>query len=509
MSDASVDATLQSSARLIVIEAPAGCGKTFRGARYAKGLPATLGDGRVLILAHTHAACDAFASRTQGSERSIDIRTIDSLVAEIAGAYHETLGLPADTGTWARSQKDGYNHLVTKVARLLRASPMISRSLAQRYPIVICDEHQDANADQHAIVMACCEGGAAVRIFGDPMQKIYVSGKEAIEADNQRWADLKQNADILDELDEPHRWSGDARPLGNWILEARSTLRAGGKVDLSRTLPPCVSVIIAENQSPKSRGVYFLAKDEAKPIRTLVNETDSLLVLATQNDTVKALRSFFFRSLPIWEGHMRENLAHLTDQVGKSKGDAASIAQAVISFLDSVAKGFSASEFGNTVLEEVRCGCVTKRRGKPAVLQALGRTILNQPNHKGVSSFLRRLFDLTKTDPAFATIKFDYSREFWDAIHIGKFDNMNEGFAEILRRRSYARPLPPAKAISTVHKAKGLECASVLIMPCDAQHYRDTPSARCLLYVAMSRAMRSLTFVVSRQKPSPLFVLAP
>jgi DNA helicase-2/ATP-dependent DNA helicase PcrA len=65
----------------------------------------------------------------------------------------------------------------------------------------------------------------------------------------------------------------------------------------------------------------------------------------------------------------------------------------------------------------------------------------------------------------------------------------------------------PAKAISTVHKAKGLECDGVLIMPCDAQHFGDSLAARCRLYVAMSRAKRSLTFVVSRQKPSPLIAL--
>ena len=191
-----------------------------------------------------------FASKTSGAGGRVDIRTIDSLIAQIAGAYHLSLGLPADTGSWARSREDGYGELAAKVARLLRASPMIARSLAQRYPIVICDEHQDASADQHTVAMACHEGGASVRIFGDPMQRIYGGRKRAeIEADNQRWETLKQKADTFDKLDEPHRWWGRSEALGRWILDSRTALRAGQPVDLRGILPPGVSRVIAENLS--------------------------------------------------------------------------------------------------------------------------------------------------------------------------------------------------------------------------------------------------------------------
>jgi len=54
----------------------------------------------------------------------------------------------------ARNTINGYEELASKVAHLIHAAPMVARSLAKRYPIVICDEHQDANAYQHAIAMA-------------------------------------------------------------------------------------------------------------------------------------------------------------------------------------------------------------------------------------------------------------------------------------------------------------------------------------------------------------------
>ncbi len=385
---------------------------------------------------------------------------------------------------------------------------MIADSLAHRYPVVICDEHQDASADQHAVAMSCYEAGASLRVFGDPMQRIYGSRKNSvILEDNQRWESLKQKAEAFDELDEPHRWSHGSAPLGQWILAARTALRSGGTVDLCGTLPRGVSFIVAENQSQKAHGGYLLAEVDAKPIYALEKATSSLLILTTQNKTVDALRAFFNRRLPIWEGHVRQSLAALVGAVQMHNGDATRITQAVLTFLNRVATGFSASVYGDTLLAEVSGGCVARRRGKPATLQALGQMILDQPDHQGVAKVLVRLKELTATDPAFKAVKIDYHREFWDAVRVGRFDDPDEGFAELSRRWAYARPSPPAKAISTVHKAKGLESSDVLIVPCDAQHFGNTPGARCRLYVAMSRATRSLTFVVSRQNRSPLLAL--
>jgi len=507
MSDASVAAALRSSVRLVVVEAPAGCGKTFQGAQYARESSESIGDGRVLILAHTHAAVDVFASRTREAGRRVDIRTIDSLIGEIAGIYHQALGLPADTGAWAQSQKDGYSQLAAKVAALLRASPMIGRSLAQRYPIVICDEHQDASTDQHVIGIACLRGGASVRLFGDPMQRIFVSRKKTeIEADEHRWNDLTLEANTFDKLDVPHRWLNGSEQLGRWILKAREVLRSGGQVDLRAPLPQGLSVFIAENRSPNPHGSYQVMGVDRKPIDALVETANSILILAAQNETVNALRAFFARRLPIWEGHMRESLATLVHEVQTHKGNGSHTAQAVVTFLGNVATGFSPSAFGNSLLAEVRSGCVANRRGKPAILQVLGKMILDQPDHKGVAKMLRRLSELKDSDPAFSGVKLDYHSEFWDAVRLGDFDDPSEGFAQITHRRNYSRPKVPSKAISTIHKAKGLECDNVMIMPCDAQHFANNRAARCRLYVAMSRARRSLTFIVSHQNPSPLIV---
>jgi DNA helicase-2/ATP-dependent DNA helicase PcrA len=44
-----------------------------------------------------------------------------------------------------------------------------------------------------------------------------------------------------------------------------------------------------------------------------------------------------------------------------------------------------------------------------------------------------------------------------------------------------------------------------VVMPCDAKTFPDKDDARCLLYVALSRAKKRLMLVLSRNNPSPLF----
>lgn len=120
---------------------------------------------------------------------------------------------------------------------------------------------------------------------------------------------------------------------------------------------------------------------------------------------------------------------------------------------------------------------------------------------------LRRLDELRGQNNAFVDIKIDHGREFWEAVRLGDYESPDIGLAEITHHRTYTRPSPPARAISTIHKAKGLECESVILLPVNADTFPDKDDARCLLYVALSRATHRLQVVLSRANPSPLFVI--
>lgn len=503
MSDQSVRKALRSDAPLVVIEAPAGCGKTHQGADYASESATS---GRLLILTHTHAACSMFAERTKGHGRNIEIRTLDSIIGGIASAYHSGLGLPADISAWIRQREEGYSELAVKVAALIKRHPMIAGSLSQRYPVVICDEHQDSSGDQHAVVMALLAQGARLRVFADPMQKIFRDKSFAGCGQAYDWAEFTRGASAFEQLDTPHRWASGCPELGKWTLAAREALKAGRAIDLRSELPPSVSVIFAENQAQRNLD-YKLSRESRRPIDTFEQRQSSLLILTHHNDTARFLRAFFNRRIPLWEGHTRYGLARLVNSLSGATGNREAVAEATVTFMGDVGKGFSPSAFGDTFQQEVRERCTSRRRGTPAKIQELARFVITEADHRGVAKMLQRLLELKDSDRAFGDIEIDCRGEFRDAIRLGDFETAADGLAEITHRRSYSRPQPPKKAISTIHKAKGLECESVIIMPCDAKTFPDKADTRCLLYVALSRAKTRLLLVISGANPSPLFTV--
>lgn len=505
MSDASVHAALRSDERLVVIEAPAGCGKTHQGADYASSIARAI-DGRLLILTHTHAACSVFTERTRGSGSRVEIRTIDSLISRVAGAYHVGLGLPPDAGAWARRTVDGYAHLAVKVATFLDRHPMVAAALARRYPYVVCDEHQDCSGDQHAVGMALHREGARLRVFADPMQRIYKDKVMPGGRSPADWDSLARSAGAFEELETPHRWRDGCAELGAWTLEARRILKAGERIDLRTRLPRTVEIVIAENQA-RRYGDYQLATTDRRAIDAFERAHDSLLIMSHFSETAQNLRAFFGRRLPLWEGHTRPALEGLIDATIAHRSDPEMLAQALVEFMGQIGKGFSPSAFGDRLVREAAEGCTRPTKGKPAAIQAMARHIVDTPDHRGVASALRSLADLRRTHEDFKGIELDCLAEFWEAVRLGGHADPEEGFANITHHRAHSRPKPPAKAISTIHKAKGLECDGAVVMPCDARTFPDTAESRCLLYVALSRAKKRLLLVASRNTPSPLLAV--
>ncbi len=506
MTDESVAYHLRSDAPLVVIEAPAGTGKTYQGASYARDVAPLLGDGRLLILTHTHAACSVFADRTHGLGSIVEIKTMDGLIYQIARLYHQSLGLPQEISAWAwRDQGAGFAIIAERVARLLNRYPMIAGALSRRYPVVICDEHQDTSADQHSIVMSLHSAGSRLRVFGDPMQRIYgEKSAAAIAADRARWDQLLARG-IFDSLDHPHRWEEDCRDLGVWVLAAREKLMGGQPIDLSKPYPPSVSIQRCDSNA-QARTIYSLPKDQRRPLDRLIEGSDQMMILAPSNEMVAALRSFWGRRIPLWEGHTREALSALTLAVTDSEGDARDCADALVNFVGTVCVGFSTARHWNPFREAVHGRGARQRRGLPGIMGEIAQQVVDEPNHKGVAKALKRILHNAENRVAgFKDVKLDHPTEFHEAIRLGQYEDADEGFADIARKRTQFRGSPKKKVITTIHKAKGLECENSLIITCGRQQFGNTYYARCKLYVALSRAKHSVTLVIPRAAPSPLF----
>lgn len=503
MSDKAVAELLRSDLPLVTVEAAAGCGKTHQGAQFATDAASHLGVGRVLILTHTHAARSVFAQRTQTVSGSVAIRTIDSFLTEIASIYHRAIDLPADVGAWAR-ENNQYDEVASRCRHLLEGSSLVAEAAAQRYPVILCDEHQDASADQHRAVMAVHKAGARLRVFGDPMQVIFGNNDTGVRATLGRWEDLKCSG-ASDELLTPHRWSGSSE-LGAWILAARQALKDGGAVDLTGRLPKGLSVYFAENSAQIPHRSFSMTSAHRRPIDELRRRGGQLLVLTESNDRVGHLNAFFDRSMRIWEGHRRENLARLIACIRQSAGDVDAIVDGFLAFVAATAKGFTPSVHGNRLRKEVKERCSKVTRGvMPAHLQAVARLLIAEPDHCGVARALAYLVDVVERgETGFGEVELDLKSEIRDAIRLGHFPSVDAGFAEITRRRTFSHPQPPRRCLSTIHKSKGLECDNALILLCDRAAFSNTQYKRRLFYVGMSRAKKELALVLSRDNPSPL-----
>ncbi|MBE8589812.1 ATP-dependent helicase [Pseudomonas sp. MAFF 301449] len=504
MSDASVAAALRSDARLVVIEAPAGCGKTYQAAEYAREAASTVRQGqRILILTHTHAACSVFAARTRGVGSRVQIGTIDSLIVQIATAYHRVLNLPSDVSVWAFAQGGtGFDQLARKVSALLDRSSAICGALASRYPIVICDEHQDANEGQHGVIMAIGIAGSRLIVFADPMQAIYGSNAET----TTRWERLLGASNATELLDYPHRWDQGSRALGEWTLEAREMLRQGNALDLRGQLPRGLSIIEADNQAQR-HGQYQVSREEGRQINSVTRRNGGLLILSAHNATIRSLNAMWGRTIPIWEGFTRSALSLLAISCRQHAGNANALAGAFCDFIGEIGIGFTPSSFGNRLKQEVQTGCAVRCRGKPALIQRLGLCLLETPDHRGVGTALNLLHGFIRDEEAFSCVKIDLRREFHEALKLGSFDEPEQGYSQLRSQRVQMQPSIPLRAISTIHKAKGLECANALLIPCDAHHFSAAEKNRCLLYVGLSRASSSLTLVLSPTTPTPWIMM--
>jgi len=216
--------------------------------------------------------------------------------------------------------------------------------------------------------MALLSQGARLRVFGDPMQKIFRKERASALA-LPAIGPARTSGQAFEQLDFPHRWSSGCPDLGKWTLKARSALKAGNTIDLRNGLPHSVTVVFAENQSQRNFE-YQLSNQDRKQVDAFERAQTSLLILTRYNETARSFRGFFNRRIPLWRSHPpRPRKARGCACCGR--GDCTALAAAIVAFMGEVGKGFSPSAFGDRFEKEVREGCTRNCRGKPVPSRSL------------------------------------------------------------------------------------------------------------------------------------------
>lgn len=492
---------LRSEARRVLIEAPAGCGKTHEAASLAMDAVGQLSVGqKILLLAHTNAAKEEFTRRTKSAGGRIEVSTIDSMSARILGPYASAFGLPTplERNIGPRGEGVPFRDLALKTVELFARAPTIARLEGAKFPLIIGDEHQDADANQHSVLMRLADaGGGRLRLFGDPMQGIFEVG------DAVPWSELKEQVDACGRLDVPKRWrmTRETRLLGEWILEVRAALEGGRPLPLA-TAPESVAVARCD----QTRGNAYRQRNP-QAIRPHVLQfvqaagQDSLSVLTFPNDAVLTIESAaHFLGLKVNEGADYEDAYRLLDRAIEADGDPARISHLLLDHIRSSSVGVRQDDHDRLAGMFGPDQIVRPPRGRLSPFSRVFEPIYRDCSLLGLFAACRRV--RTVDIPDFRLRKVlclrllaNLSKQDGDAAK-------DELSAVIAARKALSAK--PTRAASTIHKAKGLEFGRVLIAFCGSSHFPDTELRRRLLYVAISRATNALTLHVPTDSPSPL-----
>ncbi len=217
------------------IEMPAGTGKTHLVA--AAAAAAAEAGQRSLILTHTNAGVDAIRKRLKrfgvpASRCQVD--TITSWAFGLVRAYSGIAGVTVSAvPDWTKS--DDYLQGATAVARATAIADVHTLS----FDYLIIDEYQDCTLVLHEFILALVRAIPKAIVLGDRLQAIFTFVGPMAAWDQHVLPDFPAHA----LSPEPHRWTNHNRDLGRWLLEIRSELVDGRTVDFDRQSVPGLTYV--------------------------------------------------------------------------------------------------------------------------------------------------------------------------------------------------------------------------------------------------------------------------
>jgi DNA helicase-2/ATP-dependent DNA helicase PcrA len=488
-------AALRSPVRIVAVEAAAGCGKTHEAVSAAVDVAATLPPGReVLLLAHTHAAVNVFRKRVREKTARVRALTLDAFALELVSAYAPALGLPVP---FRIDETDGsaFATLAPRLCELMDRAPSVARALANHYPVVIFDEHQDAREKQHEIALHFAKTGSCrVRLFGDPLQAIFDFDVSPIVP----WQRVIQGADETHRLDIPRRWT-DAPTLGDWLSQARQALSDARPLPLMTA--PTEVVVDRVSAIPE----LHLASKQALPelarlLFRVVDRLDGTVAILVRNRAhTVGLHRALARRIPIHEGSDLSRAVKWLTMAVSAKGNAREMVLSALGLIRETGVGCTKAFLSQV---ERRLGQEVDLRRAQKILPFLEkvRHFYRSPSLSAWCEFLRQVL---QDPPDGIHLDEPAAIRLLSGLRLQEGDDVLDAVARAIRvRREHQRV--PRRCISTIHRAKGEEFDHVIVVHCNAGAFPGDLDSRKLMYVAISRARRSVRLVASASAASPL-----
>lgn len=454
------------------VELAAGGGKTWTLADTVRNIAEE--GGRALVLTHTVAGVHAMSSKLREFGVALEayqVATLTSFAIELANAYsvHAGFDVP-EVVDLSRSEE----YIQGAIAVLQRQH--IREVFALSYTHMLVDEYQDCSTTQHALVQALKTSIPQTAVFGDRLQGIFGFADPIVD-----WAGDVAPAFPDFPMDQvPRRWQGYNEELGAWLLAVRPRLVAGGVLDLSRGLPG---------------GVTFLTKTTAgfeliNAARERRGDGETVVVITAPHlHSVRAVAARLpgYHAMEEMGGSfMVKQLAALAD------ADPSGYATWLVSVAKNCFTGYGKLDKG--VLGRLAKGQPVATLKRPGLEHTLAAIDLVQASPE-LSVLAVAMDEMHRAREAQL-----HSREAWrdmgTVIEGCALDPERDMRAELVRVRERVRHGGRRRNLREVSRTvliKGLEYDHVIIA-----NIADISDA-CNLYVALSRARKSVTII----GPSP------
>jgi len=441
------------------IVGPAGHGKTEIIANVA-----AMGR-RALILTHTHAGVHVLRARLKRLGVPYGRVVVDTIAGWSMRYAHSFPGIAQPPAGMPQGVQ--WNQLY-RGSRLALTVSAIREVVLASYDRILIDEYQDCDSLQHELATAL-SSIVPTLVFGDPMQGIFEFAGATLN-----WsAQVHPQFPLAGTLEIPHRWTAKNSTLGEWIAETRENLLHGEAIDLADP-----RITYRESDDAFDMGALFEGVEGKDGTFAAIhcNKTICYRLAKAAGGGYQAIEEIAANRLrefaEAWDGAI--------DGAGRQR--------AISRLLDDSFHKRPVAD-GDTINPEDSAFEVSLRE----IELALG-------NGNGADAAVQ-FTQLCRRHPRWKLFRGELWRDAERAaaeVAAGRADSMATATTSVRQRVNMSGRKLPKRTVSTPLLLKGLEFDHVVIP--DAKHFeRERLAQAKLFYVAISRAMQSLTITSSER----------
>jgi len=459
------------------VVAAAGCGKTEQIVR-ATGH----GQGRRLILTHTHAGVDALRKRLSVNAVPSTRYAIDTIAGwclRYAASYPARSGL---TITEPKGEQD-WTAVYTAALRLL-ASGAVTRVLHASYCGVFVDEYQDCGSLQHEVV-AALTAILPVCVFGDPLQAIFdFNGQAPIDWNTGVFAQFPR----IRTLTKPHRWHKHGNTdMANWLEKVRSALENGQAIDFGQA-PACVAwEWLPDRDGPRQGKIVATCLSAMALEGNLVVIGDPTNLNGRALIAKKLAKQGFSNIEPIECKNLYAAAKKLRANSGIKRFDA------TLDFLEQCMSGIGRADFVRAVASRRAGGALgTAKFGH---LVDLGLALQNGAGDDGCLALIQA-FNQRPTTYVFRREMLSAMRSALTMTIAGESPDLADAIWNVQNRIRHAGRQLAHRSVGSTLLVKGLEFANVVVVHSPKMNRKDW-------YVALTRATHTVKILSPQRRFTP------